>query len=40
MAMILGAGKASIVLPIRLHNADGILCVEVGDIVLGSDVCA
>ncbi len=38
--MILGAGKASIVLPIRLHNADGILRVEVGDIVLGSDVCA
>ena len=40
IAVAFDGRETGIILLIWLHNADGILRVEVGDIILGSDVCA
>ena len=37
-AVILNAWETSVVLPIWLHDTDGILSVKFGDLILGCDV--
>ena len=40
VAVIFDAWETGVVLPIRLHNTDGILRMDVGDLELSYEMCA